>query len=75
MFLIMVDFKENVRLLIKYLKSYTKGVFTPGKSDSSHALVRTKGKKCNIVAIFSRFGAFSHHTVCSGPNQLKRPKM
>ncbi len=45
------------------------------KSDSSLALVRTKGKKLYIVAIFSRFGSFSHHTVFSGPNQLKRTKM
>ncbi len=51
------------------------GVFTPGKSDSSLALVWTKGKKLYIVPIFSRFGSFSHHTVCSGPNQLKRTKM
>ncbi len=48
---------------------------TPGKSNSSLAFVRTKGKKIYIVAIFSRFGSFSHHTVCSGPNQLKRTKM
>ncbi len=54
---------------------HSKGVFTPGKSDSSLALVRTKGKTLYIVAIFSRFGSFSHHTVCSGLNQLKRTKM
>ncbi len=52
-----------------------KGVFTQGKSHSSLALVRTKGKKWYIVAIFCHFGSFSHHTVCSGPNQLKRIKM
>ncbi len=52
-----------------------KGVFTPGKSDSLLALVRTKRTKLYIVAIFSRFGSFTHHTVCSGPNQLKRTKM
>ncbi len=53
----------------------SKDVFTKGKSDSSLALFRTKGKKLYIVAIFSRFGSFSHHTVFSCPNQLKRPKM
>ncbi len=47
----------------------------PGKSDSSLALVRTKGKKLCIVVIFSRSGSFSHQTVCSGPNQMKRTKM
>ncbi len=52
-----------------------KGVFTLGKSNSSLALVRTIGKKLYIVAIFSRFGSFSHHIFCSGPNQLKRTKM
>ncbi len=51
-----------------------KGVFTSGKSDSSHASVRAEGKKLYIVAIFSHFGFFSHHTVCSGPNQLKLAK-
>ncbi len=35
----------------------------------------TKGKQLYIVAIFSHFGSFSHHTVCSRPNQLKLTKM
>ncbi len=65
--------KQNKRTALKL--NQTKGVFTPGKSDSSLALVRTKGKKLYIVAIFSRFGSFSHHSVCYGPNQLKRTKM
>ncbi len=51
------------------------GCIHTGKSDSSLALVRTKDKKVYIVAMFSHFGSFSHHTVCSGPNQLKRTKM
>ncbi len=51
-----------------------KGVFTSGKSDSSYALVWAEGKKLYIVAIFSHFGSFSHHTVCSGPNQLNLTK-
>lgn len=42
---------------------------------SSVHLVRTKGKQLYIVAFFSFFGSFSHHTDCFGPNQLKRTKM
>ncbi len=45
-------------------------------------VLRFYKKKCTkaigtlkIVAIFCRFGSLSHHTVCSGPNQLKRTKM
>ncbi len=37
--------------------------------------VLRSGPKVYIVAILSRFGSFSHHPVCSGPNQLKRTKM